>query len=86
MSYHLFRVHWRVYRNGKPAEELYSFHKDDSNVAEFIRNTVQSNSATLQYRTEGPGQERLVNGQLYNEVVHSSELGIWRKREEVTLA
>jgi hypothetical protein len=86
MSYHLYRVHWRVYRNGQPAEELYSFHKDDTNVAEFIRNTVQNNSPAMQYRTEGPGQEHPVNGQLYNEVANSTELGIWRKREEVTLA
>ncbi len=67
-------------------EEKYSYHKDEDKVADFIRETVLTNSPELQYRTQGPGSMHSVSGEIHNEVMRSKELGVWKPvNENVTL-
>jgi hypothetical protein len=85
MSYKLYRVHWKIYKKGVAVEERYSFHKNDSVVAEFIGQVISRNTPEREFRTEGPGNEHSTHdGNLYQEVMNSNKLGIWRAVKEVT--
>lgn len=84
MSYPLYRIHWEVLEISS-RREMFSYHKDDSMVAEFIIQVHREHGPDSRpyYRQQGPGKEiRTHDGNLYNEVMKSTELGVWREIPE----
>lgn len=80
MSYKLFRLHWKIVKNGVVIKETYSFHKNEEIAGEFARENMQNQHKDREnyISTIGAGNEiKTHDGHLVGKVLASKKLSLW---------
>lgn len=86
MSYHLYKVHWKITSNGQIEAKL-SFHESEEDFVKFLFQERERNPQYT-FKTEGISEVPHPNGNLRDEV-HKAKaagrLGVWKTDEELAL-